>query len=89
MFPPPREEETMSPNTQSDPTTGQRNDFALYRKKGAHELRRYIPGEDLTHIAVSQGITPEEGGMIARNPDNGHLWYIPQKDFEEKYERAA
>lgn len=62
-------------------------EFKQYRRKGFSEMRPYIVGEDLTGISVSPQDSPEEGGMIARNPKN-HLdqWYVAKKYFEDNLE---
>lgn len=60
-----------------------------YRRKGLSEMRPYIPGESLENISVSQTDTPEEGGMIARNPKNhDDQWYVAKKYFEENLEEV-
>lgn len=52
-------------------------------------MRPYIPGEDLTGISVSDSDSPEDGGMIAINPnDPSDKWYISKKFFEENYVEA-
>ena len=57
-----------------------------YRKKNIQPMRPYILGEDLTGVSVSKEDTPELGGMIAVNPDNGKdQWYVAKKFFEENY----
>ena len=49
-------------------------------------MRPYIPGEDMTGISVSKEDEPEEGGMIAVNPDNiADSWYVAKKFFEDNY----
>jgi hypothetical protein len=61
-----------------------------YRKKNVQPMRPYIPGEDLTGVSVSTEDTPEIGGMIAVNPNNGQdRWYVDKKFFEENYEEAV
>ncbi|MEW8522541.1 MAG: hypothetical protein AB2552_05760 [Candidatus Thiodiazotropha endolucinida] len=63
------------------------SEFKHYRKKGVQPMRPYVPGEDLTGISVSDEDTPEEGGMIAMNPDNpDDQWYVAKDFFEAKYE---
>lgn len=58
-----------------------------YRRRGSAELRPYVPGEDLSNVSVSAGDTPEEGGMIARNPrDPTDLWYITKEYVENNFE---
>ena len=60
-----------------------------YRKKNVQPMRPYVPGEDLTGVSVSEEDTPELGGMIAVNPDNGDdRWYVAKKFFEENYMEA-
>lgn len=66
--------------------TMMREDFKNYRKKKVQPMRPYIPGEDMEGISVSQEDTPELGGMIAVNPDNGKdRWYVAKKFFEDNY----
>lgn len=49
----------------------------------------YIPGEYLAGISVSKTDTPEEGGMVARNPrDHDDQWYVAKKYFEDNLEPA-
>lgn len=49
-------------------------------------MRPYVPGEDLTGVSVSEVDTPEEGGMVARNPeDYNDQWYISKAYFEQNY----
>lgn len=60
-----------------------------YRKKNLQEMRPYIPGEDLTGIAVNKEDIPKLGGMIARNSKNYEdKWYIAKKFFEDNYEEV-
>lgn len=57
-----------------------------YRKSQIAEMRPYIPGEDMTGISVAAVDTPEEGGMIARNPVNHEdQWYVAKKFFADNY----
>lgn len=64
--------------------------YTRYRKKGTTEMRPHIPGEDLTGVSVSDTDTPEEGGMIARNPKNHYdQWYIAGQYFKDNYELAS
>lgn len=59
----------------------------LYRKKLLQPMRPYVPGEDMSGISVNAEDTPEEGGMIAWNPDNpADQWYVAKKFFEDNYE---
>lgn len=48
-------------------------------------MRPYVPGEDLTGISVSAQDTPEEGGYIARNPENHKdQWYVAKAYFAKQ-----
>lgn len=61
----------------------------MYRKKNLQAMRPYTPGEDLTGISVNKEDTPEIGGMIAVNKDNGEdRWYVAKKFFEDNYEEV-
>jgi len=61
--------------------------FTLFRKKVTQPMRPYIPGEDMTDIFINPGDTPEEGGMIAMNPQNADSkWYVTKQYFLENYE---
>lgn len=65
------------------------NQVKYYRKKLKQPMRPYVPGEDLTGVSVNKEDTPEEGGMIAFNPDNlEDQWYVAKKFFEENYEEV-
>lgn len=60
-----------------------------YKRKGLSEMRPYVLGEDLSGISVSGEDTPEEGGMIARNPANhDDQWYVSKAYFEANLEEA-
>jgi len=62
------------------------SEFKNYIKNTLQPMRLYIPGEDLIGITVWDGDTPEDGGMIARNPkDLTDKWYVSKKFFEENY----
>lgn len=66
------------------------NEFRLYQRKGHALMRPYIPGEDLTNVSVSAEDTPQEGGMIACNPDNPNdLWYVNQAYFEKNFKESG
>lgn len=61
-----------------------------YRRKGFSEMRPYVPGEDMTGISVSATDTPEEGGMVARNPkDHADQWYVAKKYFVDNLEEVV
>ncbi len=60
-----------------------------YKRKGLSEMRPYVVGESLQNISVPQTDTPEEGGMIARNPKNHEdQWYVTKQYFEDNLELA-
>ena len=62
-------------------------EYKLYRKKNLQPMREYLPGEDLTGVSVWEGDTLEEGGMIAKNPeDSSDVWYVSKSFFNENYE---
>ena len=59
----------------------------MYRKKHLQPMRPYAVGEDLSGISVSEDETPEDGGMIAINPNNpDDKWYVAKQFFEDNYE---
>ncbi len=61
--------------------------FKQYKRKGLSEMRPYIVGENLSNISVSNTDTPEDGGMVARNPENhDDQWYVAKKYFEDNLE---
>ena len=61
-----------------------------YRRTGVTEMRLYIPGESLEGISVNDQDTPQEGGMIARNPDNpADQWYVNAEYFQQNMEEVA
>lgn len=63
--------------------------FKDYRKKSIQPMRPYVPGEDLSGVSVSEEDTPEQGGMIAINPENRNdMWYVAKAFFETNYELA-
>ena len=63
------------------------SEFKEYRRRGTSMMRPYVPGEDLTHVSVSEADTPGEGGMIARNPtDHSDQWYVAAEWFQENFE---
>lgn len=62
-----------------------------YKRKGHSEMRPYIPGEDISHVSISepdkQNGSPKIGDMIARNPKNhADQWLVAKKYFEENLE---
>jgi hypothetical protein len=60
-----------------------------YLKKNVQPMRKYVPGEDLSGISVSKDFTPEEGGMIACDPNNpADKWYVAKDFFEANYIEA-
>ncbi len=61
-----------------------------YRRIGLTEMRPYVLGEDLTGISVSGTDTPQDGGMIARNPqDHNDQWYVSEAYFLENMEEVS
>ncbi len=61
----------------------------MYRKKMLQPMRPYISGETMEGISVNKEDTPEEGGMIAHNPDNPEdKWYVGKDYFINNYEPA-
>ena len=66
------------------------SEWKNYRRKGHSEMRPYVTNEDLTNISVSPQDNPvNDGGMIARNPDNHNdQWYVARAYFEKHFEEA-
>ena len=63
------------------------SEFSKYRRSNVAEMRPYIPGEDLSKVSVSDTLTPEQGGMIARNPDDhDDQWYVASDYFAKNFE---
>ena len=61
----------------------------LYRKKLLQPMHPYVEGDDMTGISVAECDTPEEGGMIAVNPDdNSDRWYVAKQFFIDNYEEV-
>jgi hypothetical protein len=69
------------------------SEFKNYPRKGSCTARPYVPGEDLSHISVSEPDLNRhslDGGMIARNPDNhADQWYINPEFFAKNYGEAG
>jgi hypothetical protein len=70
---------------------GPMSEWKQYKRKGLSEMRPYLPGEDVSHVSISdvdvQNGSPKEGDMIARNPKNhADLWLVAKKYFEENLE---
>ena len=73
----------------SEVTTVLAHPWAYYQKRVLQPMRPYIPGEDLTGISVWDGDTPEQGGMIAQNPDDPEdRWYVAKDFFEKNYDKV-
>lgn len=65
------------------------NSYKKYQKATFQEMRPYVPGEDMTGISIAVGINPEDGGMVARDPDNPtDQWYITKEFMDENYQEA-
>jgi hypothetical protein len=63
------------------------SEFKNYVKTGITPMRPYVPGEDLTGVSLTEGVVPEEGGMIACDPNNeSDMWYVAPEYFEDNYE---
>jgi hypothetical protein len=66
-------------------------DFVQYRRKQIAELRRYIPGEFIPNVSVSdedrKAGSPKPGDMIARNPKNHEdKWLVAKQYFADNFE---
>ena len=66
-------------------------EFTKYRRKQIAELRPYVPGEDVDHVAISPEDTkagsPKAGDMIARNPANSSdQWLVAAAYFAANFE---
>ena len=58
-----------------------------YKKTTKQSMYPYEEGMSLTHVQVSDGVTPEVGGMIAVNENEPtDQWYISKAFFEANYE---
>lgn len=66
------------------------SEWNWFRLTGRIELRRYVPGEDLTGVSVSDTDNPPtDQGWIARNPDNyDDQWYVAKEYVAKNYERS-
>lgn len=65
------------------------SEFKNYRKKKLQPMRPYVPGEELFDVSISDEDNPEEGGMIAVNPENPRdQWYVAKAFFEANYEEV-
>ena len=65
------------------------NDFVPYLLRQIAQFRPYRPGEDMTHIYVSDTFTgsPKYGDIIVRDPKNHNdQWLITQQFFWDHYE---
>ena len=63
--------------------------FRYYVKSAKQPMRPYEPGESMAGISVSPEDIPEQGGMIAINPNNLlDKWYIAKEFFETNYIEA-
>ena len=69
------------------------NEWKQYRRKGLSEMRPWTPQDGnrlaltTAGISVSEQDTPQEGGMIARNPkDHSDQWYVAPEYFKENLE---
>jgi hypothetical protein len=65
-----------------------------YRRKGLSEMRPYTPGEDISHVSISEpdrlAGSPKVGDMIARNPDNhADQWLVAKAYFEKNLEAVV
>jgi hypothetical protein len=73
------------------PQRGWKPAWKPYRKAGITEMRRYVPGEDLTGVSVNKRDYDEGlvGGMIARDPENpGDRWFVANEYFVNNYVEA-
>ena len=65
------------------------NQFKMYRKRTTQQMRKYIPGEDLSKVSVSAEDTPADGGMIAVSADNPNdQWYVAGEFFLANYDEV-
>ena len=58
-------------------------EWKIYRKTQTTRMRPYVPGEDLTHVSVDPGYTPQQGDMIAS--DGKTTWLMAESFFNENY----
>ena len=69
------------------------DEWKQYKRKGLSEMRQYQPGEDVSHVSISEqdkrAGSPKAGDMIARNPKNHNdQWLVAKKYFEDNLEPA-
>jgi hypothetical protein len=71
------------------------NKFKKYRRKAIAELRKIVPGEDLTGVSISdedKKLMKEfpnifSLGYVARNPKNHKdMWYVVNDYFLDNFE---
>lgn len=62
--------------------------FMTFRRIGTAQLRRYVPGEDISHVRVALGTGPVPiSGWIARDPDNhSDQWFVTDRYFYKNFD---
>lgn len=64
-------------------------EWKKYRKTGITEMRPHVVGESLEGVSVNEVDNPDEGGWVARNPENhDDKWFVAKKYFDDNYEDA-
>lgn len=65
------------------------SEFKNYVKKNVQPMRKYVEGEDLSGVSLSQEdkrLSTLVGGMIAVNVSNpDDKWYVAKEFFEANY----
>jgi DNA-binding transcriptional regulator YiaG len=66
------------------------SNWKKYNRTNVAEMRKYVPGEDLSNISVSKIDNPIiDMGMIARNPENHEdKWYVAKEYFSNNFEEV-
>lgn len=69
------------------------NDWKQYKRKGITVARPYIPGEDLSGVAIHDVLRaaghPKEGDVVARDPNNhADQWLLSEQYVKDNLEPA-
>lgn len=64
------------------------SEWSRYVRKGYSEMRKYVEGEDMTGISISDedAVAGLTGGYVARNPENHKdQWFVAKAWVEANY----